>query len=180
MQIVAFSSKFHIQVGKILKKFLMGVKLQKIWRKLTFFKTSPCPLGGELNWRVFYINCQVLWFLIRWSAKYLPLLFIGVIFHFLRIFFWFGPPTHYRNYRSVGIEIRCFWIAQMKEDKICFPKMKKWGGRWGSEQGQISLWSFRCSKFPILSIFWVWHVINLKFSQEIKNIWVYIPNSSCF
>ena len=34
-----------------------------------------------------------------------------------------------RDFRPVGIEIRWFWIAQIKDWKICFSMKKKFGGR---------------------------------------------------
>ena len=53
---------------------------------------------------------------------------------------------------SIGYEGR--HIAQKKEHKKSFQKMKKNRGGWGSEQGQISLWSFGTWNFGFFHDFW--------------------------
>ena len=59
--------------------------------------------------------------------------------------------TIYTNVPTQKIPNRyhIFFLAQMKDDKICHRKMKKkWGG-WGSEQGQISLTFFGAPYFEL-------------------------------
>ena len=117
------------------------------------------------------------------QTKFKVIVFIGQGGH-ISIFHGFFLPFDrlriIKNIVALASRYGAFEYPEWKRIKFAFQKWKILGGGWGSEQGQISLWSLRCSKFPILSIFWVWHVINLKFSLEFKNIWVYIPNSCCF
>ena len=125
VQIIDFYSIVHIKAQKIRKTLFMGVKLHKIPKIGHISKNRQFPLGGEPDLKVVQINWRKLSFLTKQNTDWTFLLSIGVIFHFLLS--W--PPTHNRHYRPMRIAIRCFRIAQMKEEKICFQMMKNfWGG----------------------------------------------------
>ena len=86
------------------------------------------------------------------AAKYVYFSFKGSYYNFFEKMKILTAYTKTLVHKK-SLRVHISYIAQMKDDEICFrKKKKKWGG-WGSEQGQISLWSFGTWNFGFFLFF---------------------------